>query len=1087
MKKHLLLFMVFFTAISSFAQDSSGAIDPLDNYIDPATNIDYKTQLSKLNGDQTQVLLERCVMFTIQNEMGQSGEDSMSPSEIESYENLIETKCKCIQDGYTWEKESNVKGQCNNAAPAEKDLLLYTMDQCVDRLKLSDSSCKTNMTDSCVNDFRYQCYQYMTQPHEFSEKSNPILNSCDYDDQTKNIKLECRSYCYIRNECDVTQDDFKNRKIGNVYLLKKKSRSSCVKGSTYGINDDNTIWVSNSCHGEFAIQYKDPKCGFRPTCVPKPHLTDYIAESGTQKVSVVCNGEENESGGKQFCKVSAVKVDKSGKLTDEPDPQKEVSYVKDLKLINKIGPAKCNPGGNASAIDYSPRNKGLDGGWGIETQNFCHAKFEVSINWKRKLCTLAGQTTSSKDTCCNGLYYDPKDKTCNVPPFDPPALDDETKLANMAQGIRSGASCNPTIPDEVNTLMDKYFFELGNYENLFTLVDGKSDAVSSIEVVTEDDENSEGSSASALEPRPSTYDLTKILHDTVVRYRTEYKEAYAQFKTAEDFTAGEYKAYIAYLQKVDKKENTPEDDKGVEKNMFLGLDIQSAAFKNQRLTKNFQIAYIKTIKDMTAQYEVDLSDAAHAGQNAVWYCAHNENCSENNWLVRDIKKDEVIDFLHDPAYPYKALTIRGKMLPKLAKVNKLLIENSTYRNFESKGEDKGLDKLGVFSKYFDYRTGQESINPLVKSEAKDGQTSQEEYYKTLELFRKYSHEVPLRENSLITNDDYLTKSREGALAGGLPQYCEKQDDYEVRVPIGKAIEPLRMLQVTGVAKAYFDLVASVYEKNEGCLVDVDANHDKNVADLDVNLGLESRLIGNSNTNSDVEGEAAGFIKNVSGSLLGVMSSKYGTASSGSFMDNLFGNDSSNSGASLNDSNSGSTLSAVKKAEAERVSKLIDNRIKYKKDTALADYKASLDSAFGDQLKNKANAFASYSPSTSGKSGLSTSSGVNSALGKSSRDSDEKKNPNSGINWGSGSGSSGSSYGGYNNSGSSSSNYGSGSNSGSSSGSGYSSGYGSGNNEILDNIDDQKYEPNETDSLFDRVTKRYIKSAYPVLLEKKKKE
>ncbi len=1099
MKKQFLILLLFLTSLGSVAQSSGGAIDPLDNYIDPATNIDYKTQLEKLNGDQKQVLVERCVMFTIQNEMGQTGEDSMSPAEIESYENLIETKCKCIQDGYTWEKESNVKGQCNNAAPAEKDLLLYTMDQCVDRLKLSDSSCKTNMTDSCVNDFRYQCYQYMTQPHEFSEKSNPILNRCDYDDQTKNIKLECRSYCYIRNECDVTQEDFKNRKIGNVYLLKKKSRSSCVKGSTYGINDDNTIWVTNSCHGDFAIQYKDPKCGFRPTCNPKPHMTDYIAESGTQKLEVVCNGEENESGGKQFCAVTPFKVDKSGKLTDEPDPQKEVTYIKDLKLVKKIGPAKCNPGGNASAIDYNSRDKGLDGGWGIETQNFCHGLFEVSVNWKRKLCTLAGQKTTSQDTCCNGLYFDPKDKTCNVPPFDPPALDDEIKLASMADGIRAGANCNPTIPDEVNALVDKYFLELGNYENLFTLIDGKSDAVSSIEVNTEDaeeDQQGANSGSSSVEPNSSTYDLTKLLHDTVVRYRTDYKEAYAQFKTAEDYTAGEYKAYIAYLQKVDKKENTPEDDKAVEKNMFLGLDIQSAAFKNQNLTKNFQIAYIKTIKDMTAEYEAELSKAAHAGQNAVWYCAHNENCSENNWLVRDIKKDEVVDFLHDPSYPFKALTIRGKMLPKLAKVNKLLLENSTYAKFESNGDNKGLDKFDLYSKYFDYRSGGDVDNSMIKNTSSSSlvgtsNKTPAEYYMTLDLFRKYSHEVPLRENSLISNNDYLSKSKEGTLAGGLPQYCEKQDEYEVRVPIGKAIEPLRMLQVTGVAKAYFDLVASVYEKNESCLVDVNASHDKNVADLDVNLGLESRLIGNSNSLNDVEGEEAGFIKNVSGSLLGVMSSKYGSASSGSFMDNLFGKSSDSSSASLNDSNTGSSLSAIKKAEADRVSKLINKRIKYKKDTALADYQASLDSAFGDQLKNKANAFASYSPSLSGKSGLSTSSGANSALGKSARDGegDSKVDANSGINWGSGSGSSsGSGYGGFNrSSGSSNYNNGSGSNSGGNYGSSYGSSYGVNNNEILDNIDDKKYEPNETDSLFDRVTKRYIKSAYPVLLEKKKKE
>ena len=1074
-----------FSSLASAQTTTDGAIDPLDNYIDPATLIDYKTELAKLNGDQQQVLVERCIMFTIQNEMGQSGEDSMSPSEIESYENLIETKCKCIQDGHTWNKESNVKGQCDNGTPAEKDILLYTMDQCVDRLKVTDSSCNGTMTDSCLADFRYQCYQYMTQPHEFSEKSNPILNKCDYDDQTKNIKLACRSYCYIRNECDVTQEEFKNRTIGNVYLLKKKSRSSCVKGSTFGIKDDNTIWVNNSCDGDFAIQYKDPKCGFRPTCAPKPHITDFIPERGTETIEVACNGEENENGGKQFCKVVPFKKDKKGKVTDEPDPLREVTYVTGVKLSKKIGPAKCNPGGNGSAIDYSPRNKGLAGGWGIETQNFCHGVFQVDVKWQRKLCTLAGQTTDSKDTCCNGLYFDPKDKTCNVPNFEPPALEDEVKIAGMATSIRAGAECNPKIDDEVNALMDKYFFELGNYENLFTLIDGKSDAISSIEVQSEEGE--EGSSSSSIEPRSSTYDLTKLLHDTVVRYRTEYKTAFAQFKTAEEYTAAEYKAYINYLLMVDKKENTPEDDKSVEKNMFLGLDVQSAAYKNQQLSKTFQKAYIKTIKDMTALYEFDISKAAHAGQNAVWYCAHNENCSENNWLVRDIKKDEVVDFLHDPAYPYKVLTIRGKMLPKLAKVNKLLVENSTYTKFESPGSAKGLDQHDVYSKYFSYKTSKDEDNALVKGGGLAGIDKEQEYYMTLDLFRKYSHEVPLRENSLISNGDYLKKTKEGALAGGLPQYCEKQDDYEVRVPVGKAIEPLRMLQVTGVAKAYYDLISAIYEKNESCLVDVNATHDKNVADLDVNLGLDSRLIGGNNTARDKSnGEDTGFIKNVSGTLLGEMSSKYGSAAAGSFMDNLFGKKDSGSSANLNDANTGSNLSAIKKKEADRVSKLINKRIKYKKDNALAAYQDSLDSAFGDQLKNKANVFASISPSLRGASGLNSGSKNSSAIGNSGRDQDKKVDGNSGIDWGSRSGSGRS--GGYGSSSNYNSNRGSsGSNSGSGSGSSYSNSVQARNNEILDNIDDQKYEPNDGDSLFDRVTKRYIKSAYPVLLQKKKQE
>jgi hypothetical protein len=1143
MKNAIIITFLVLLSLNGFAQaagnvdENGNAIDALDNYIDPATLIDYTKELEKLNEDQVKVVFERCMMFTIQNEMGQSGEDSMSPSEIEAYENLVASKCKCVQDGKTWVKESNTKGECKDEA-AEKDLLVHTMDMCVERLGLTDASCKNNMTSACTNDFRYQCYQYMTQPHEFSEKSNPILDKCDFDDQTKSTKLECRSYCYIRNECNITNDEFKNKKIGNIYLLKKKSRSSCVKGSTYGIHDDNTMWVSNSCHGEFAVQYKDPRCGYRPTCAPLPHEIDNIPESGTQTLEMVCNGEEKEDGGKHFCSVVPFKRDKDGKVTSEPDPSKEVTYVQDLKLVTKIGAAKCNKGGNGSAIDYSPRNKGLQGGWGIETQKLCHARFQVKVKWKRKLCTLAGKETTNKDTCCNGLYWDPQSKTCNVPAFQPPEVEDESKMLVDY----SGNACSPTIPENVQTLADKYFVELGHYENMFALIDASSDGISSIatpdeyfekkeaeaekaqieaevaaklaeetkkieDTITDEEKKAEALEKlaeenakeleektssltekiaeltvkeSTLEAKKSTFDAIKLVHDAAVRFRTDWTQATIQFREMENELARHNDVYQNHLKLVEAGKNTPEDDEKMNDNMFKGLDIQAAAHKSQKYAKAFQIAYIQTIKGYTDQYQLDLEGAAHAGQNLAWYCAHTENCSENNWLIRDKTKEEIVDFLHDAPYPYKLVEPRGRMLPKLAGVNKLLIDTDKYQKFESSNNNpKGYGVIDELKNFFSYQEGKNKELPVLAAEGDDAASNDAD--KVLNLFRQYTQEFPLREDSLFKDNEvlsnYLSVSKEGVNKDGLPTYCAKQDDYDVRIPIGKAIEPMRMVQVTRVLKKFYGLYEEAYKANEKCLIALDANHDKNNSRPDLNLNLTGRTTGIQNAGV-VSTEDRRFAEGFNGSLLGHMTSTFGDVAPGSFMDNLMKNGAK--GGSLSDVGS-NDLNAVRKNEADRTAKLIKRRIKRKKDKALDNYIKSLGSTLGATLTKKDRRFASLSPKNNGANGLGGPGG-NSAVGKSDRKA-KSSTLGSGSNKSASYGSRGSAYGNRNSSRRSSDNYGAGM--GASRGTGM--GSDSGNDEILSNVNDKKFDSNESDSIFDIVTKRYIRTAYPVLLEKKKKE
>lgn len=1124
--------------------DENGAfIDPLDNYVDPATNLEYGKQLALLNDDQVQIVFERCMMFTIQNEMGQSGEASMSDADIEAYEELVSNRCKCIADNGTWEAESESKGECKADVPAVKDILIHTMDMCVDRMQLSDESCKNEMTPTCKNDFRYQCYQYMTQPQEYSEKANPILNACEYDDQTKNIKMECRSYCYVRKTCEVTEEDFKNRTIGNVYLLKKKSRSSCVKGSTYGIDSKNQIWVNNSCHGEFAIQYKDPKCGFRPTCVPQAHITDHIADGGTQTFVMACDGERAETeGGKFFCKATAMMEDQSNKVTDEPDPGKEITRVTNIVLDKKVGAAACNPGGNSSPIDYSPRNKGLDGGWGIEVQRKCHASFKVTVKWKKKLCTMAGEEGVSKDTCCNGLYFDPKKKTCNVPQYYPEPLEDEVKLA-LDYGTTQQNKCSPKFTDDANSVVAKYFVELGYYENMFSLIDAKSDGVSSIlypgiyneqkdkfeafiqtmneEIqvakdasivakqaafeLTDEEEKAEAFQKIADElsvamklardkeevarnelegtlvgdksslPKDSTYDSTNLIHDAIVRFRTDWASQTIEFNIAANHLKAQSSQHTEYLDSVDKKTVTEEATLAMKTNLFDGLDVQAAALEYQKVTKQVEIAYMLAMGNLVDQYVLDIEAAAIVGQNVAWLCAHKENCSEYNWLIRDKSKDEVVDFLHDAPHPFKLVQARGRMLPKITKVNKLLIDTDKYERFESgTGEKKGLGLLEELKQFYSYQT--QETTPFPEPAIEGDESASKDADRVLNLFRQYTQEFPIRENSLQKDNDYLTKylDPEKGKSSGLPEFCPVQNEYAVRVPMGKAIEPLRMLQMLKVIKKYYSLYAEAYVANEECLSALDDANPSNTTRPDLVLNNTGLGAGGSGGGSGVSADERNFMNGLGGSIIGQLGSTFDDAAPGSFLDNL-----KNRALGENNlSSTGDNLSAVQK-EKDRVAKLIKKRIKRKGDKRIADYMKSLDKSLGATLSKKANQFASLSNPATGFTGLLKGGTNNSAVSGFGRDS--KK---TGLSGGSGKGNGYSSRRklNYGNKGKSSS-YGM----RKGGASGGSRGNGNGNSGMLSGVNDKKFDSNEADTLFEMVTKRYIRTAYPVLLEKKTKK
>jgi len=1067
MKKLFTLFLLLTLSTTLYAQSTSGTpqIDPLDNYIDPATQLDYKTVQNTLNEDQKKVLIERCMMFTIQNEMGQTGEDSMTPAEIDSYEKLVASKCECLRDGHTWKKDTITKGSCDKTTEQEKDLFLYTMDQCVDHLKVSDSNCKSSFTDTCMADFRYQCYTFMTRPHEFYEESNPVLNSCNFKDQTKTIELSCRSYCYVRAECDVKNEEFVNRKIGNIYLLKKKSRSSCVKGSTFGLKDDNTIWVDNSCDADFGIQYKDPQCGYRPICTPRPQKLDYIPQGGVQTITMACNGEQKDDGSKEFCKIIP-RVEKNGKPLDEEDGQKRVSYVQKVDFVQKKGAAKCNPGGNGSPKDWGSMDKGLDGGWGIWANNLCNAQFKVTYKWERRLCTMAGKEAASKDTCCDGLVWDPKSKVCNSPPFSPPSLEDESALK------LAGPQCKKGLADEGVALSKMYLEELGIFERLFTYLDGKADAMAKI---------AEEEATGLTEPQRATYNSIKQLHNSLVTFRKEYLEAKKGFDDTTNGLQSQMKEFQEFLALKADNKATIEIEEQYKDNMFFGSTMQDSAHKLQDLSNIAQQAYATSLIQISDKLQYALEEAVQIGTNLVWYCAHNENCSERNWLVKDPKGEKIIDFFHDPIHSYSIDGPRSTALPKLAGVSKYLMSKNSYEAFEKVLKD--FDKYQVIYNYNEAKENNLNEKPEEKSS------------RLLKLFRQYSAELPLRKDSMFAKDEALknyteanvksSNSSTSALAMGIPYYCDKQDDYDVRVPLGKVVEPLRMVQVVKFIKKYYATNLEIYKDQSSCMV-----NPKFESALDYGYVPTKVISGNTELATQQvklvgsTGENKGFaISSIGNKFLNLSPGAAITTFGKTLRDTL-----KNKGKSIGKSSFGSAQTSSKfairrKQNATKLNNLIKKRMKYKKDDLLKKHLDSQEKAYGSQLKDKARIFASLAPSqaTSGSSlNLNNDKGTKGTKKDTSYDLDKYGSANY-DNYGSGTNSYGSRSGSRRSRGGSNGN------------SSYSSGSGSNNSglsqsdqdRILDHVDDKKYNAQEEDSLFDIVTKRYIKSAYPKFLNKRK--
>lgn len=1134
---------------------AKATVDPLDNYVDPDTLIDYEKEFASFSADKKKHVLNRCTMFVIQNEMGQSGEAAMSTQEIETYESRVLKRCEAVLNKHMWGVECTEDNQeeCENKPTLDGklyeversgNLLTYTLDQCVKRLKLTKASCEAPgglSGATCTLDFRRQCYDFITTESTYLEDPNRELRTCaEFEDQTKTIALDCRSYCYQKKVCEVKDEDFLNRVIGNIYLRKKKGFSSCVKDKSFGVAGDNKIWVHQSCYGEFGIQYKDPDCGYRPTCEMKPFEGEHIPVQGREETFVTCDGngsarpndldprQNAPSNGKVWCKAHIFKKDKKGNLTDEIDTTKEVSRIYSVELLEKLGPHKCNPGGNGSAIDYLPKNKGsFDGGWGVEVINYCHARFKLNVAWKKKECTMAGQKSESGNTCCNGLVLDEETRVCNVPEF----ISQPVPEIGLLENFNANQQCNKQLDKGIISQAEKFFQELAVYENMFSQLDGKSDPINQISL-TDKKTNEEVEFNRKLENK-----AIKEIHDAIIAFRHQYATVKLDYEELNnkiqcdmnDFMrietakmgkkvkddqlptpekpckwAAEVQKnideYIAYINVKNPSEDQKVELMAIpEDSFFKDADgIQIAAKLAQDFMIESNIAYTKGVLDALDNYLVLLDKAALTGQNIVWNCAHKENCSDYSWLIKHEKADTygkgnlkqrdefrvITDLLHSPLYPSKLLKSKAKILPELEPgYKKYLYNNDQYLQTE-----KEISEFSVYEPVIDYMNG--SIENV----------KQPDVYK--KVFQLYAHEFPLRSNSILGQDEAFSEfrykledstkySKTNAGAGGIPQFCEVQNqtNYQVRVPFGKAVVPLRMVQINEFLYKYIEAQKELLEHQEECGFELD-NSRATYTSNNYNINPTGTKMGSNTSSSNRKGKItlSNMISQLPSfdgkSVLGnnLLANKYlvnksSSNQKGGVDGSQVGDVDSFGKAALYETNRkdrvGKQSLAIKQAKKKRNDSLIGKYVDSLKDS----YGKAMNAASGNSLFNKLkNSFLN-----SGFGSGTSSSG--------SQDKKVTSIPSSGSYGSGGSGYSGGD-GLRRQSTRGTDDYGSGSSSNAGK-----PGYDRYGNPI-DNVtglteketksileaSQGKYDTYEGDTLFEKISNRYIKSAYPHLLK-----
>jgi len=1114
-----------FVADSTAKSSTGKSVDPFDAYIDCATQMDYKTVWEKLSDTQKDFLVERCMMFEIQNEMGATGEAAMSIADIQAYEKMIKTKCTCIKEGKVFNR-TGMSGTCSEEKPKElqRDLFMYTMDQCTKHLDKVDNVCTKGATngksetpdagvweESCKNDLRYQCYQFLTIPSVFQEPVNPELNKCNFGDQTKIISQQCRSYCYQHNTCVIGEEGafhsggggignsaidpkFKNRKIGNVYLLRKLGMSSCVKGTSFGIESNGTkivganpetgepgkkeysLYADQSCYAEIAVQYKDPDCGWRPTCEPLPaqQSGQNIPRKGTSTITLRCDGTGVKNMGTNdptgvYCEAkvpdeNAPKVEGIEPLSVLPDDTKIITNVNSVDLISKFGPAKCNPGGNGSPKDYQPKDyRSENRGMGVQVHNGCQADFKVSVNWERKDCTLAGEKTSS-DTCCQSLVWDQETKMCNSPNYEPAELEDAAKVKLV------GESCKATFPQDARAIADKYMQELGAYDQMFTILNEKADEY--FKTIQAERHKAKFDLKAIPPATDSTYDLIKKASEAFWTFKSDMIASRAAYIEATDILKAQLEEFVSIMGANDGKDMSEEQKAKLEKNVFNGSTVQEASTKlSVNMLNDLENAYTKSILADFDRFLIAMYDVEQIGMNIAWTCAHKENCGLNNWLIKNNNTADpgIIDYYLDPVFPLN-IGPTGQLLPRIGGVSRVMIPQASMPTFE-----KALSEKETLRNFVDY--SDVSVKELTQESGKEA--------RALQLFRRFSTEFPLRKDSLMNGSEaakYLEAEINKENKTHLPYYCKAQEDgFEIRTPIGKALEPMRILQVASLLRTYFEEANRGVVGQKPCLAV--ATEYGNASGVGKTGGGASTVTGSSTGISAETAKLLSAVPNLGANTsFGAALANLGLVNAGKALET---SDSANSSAlgsgSVSDANKAGNAQAIsfKKYKDDKKKKqmaAIDKRKKTHNDKLIGKYVKSMPATIGKSLK--ARELSSLGKGLFTGSGSGSLNSGTSATGTTNSTSGSAYGSNSGSGYGSGS------YGSYGTSGSRSGT------SGSATGNGQGTASNSDQNVLQNAINNRdssggsdKYKANEDDSIFEVITKAYIRNYDKVNKEK----
>lgn len=360
--------------------------------------------------------------------------------------------------------------------------------------------------------------------------------------------------------------------------------------------------------------------------------------------------------------------------------------------------------------------------------------------------------------------------------------------------------------------------------------------------------------------------------------------------------------------------------------------------------------------------------------------------------------------------------------------------------------------------------------------------AQPEWYKS--IFQLYGQEYPLRSNSLLAKNDIFseyvekfessTKFSRGEIVDNksqvIPYLCEnqKKTNFQVRVPMGKALIPLRMVQITEFLYKYMQAQKDILSAQYTCTPEYSSTGTGGSQGSVVGSGVLSKALLNAGSTSFF-----GASNKLAQRIMGITSSNSSNTTMKGKKNSL------NVRESSGDIEVGDvSFVSARKERAIKNKKLIDLAESKRNDKLIGKYSDSLSKTYGSALGSSkqsvfgklGNTFLSSGIKSNSNTIDSTKSGTNAFSGNAKGVSvytggEGAKTNTGGAGFARSNGKSS-----YSNTRSSSNpsalNQASG---------GLSN---SDKSNILNNVGNSEYDPDGDDTLFDIITKRYIKSAYP---------